>query len=119
MGDLYTSAPQPNGEESDNTLLFKIARQLDPRISFGGGIPVAPATGVSRTLTTTAAVATGTTAAGAKSIVFSSSSDWAGTIAGAAFPASTTITLNAPFGDTLAAVAFTRSAGTLNIFALA
>lgn len=116
--DLYVAPAHPNGEDTDNTLLFKIARQVDSRIALGG-VPVSPAAGVARTLTTTAAVASGSVAVGAKSIVFSSSSDWAGTIAGAAFPASTTVTVNAPFGDTLAAIAFTRSAGTLNIFRLA
>lgn len=118
MGDLYTSAPHPNGEDSDNTLLFKAARQLDPRTAAGGGVPFVLGGGTARTLTGTAAVLDGTVAAGARSVTFSSGSSWVGTIAGAVFPASTTVTISAPFNDTLAAIAYTRSAGTLNIFTL-
>lgn len=74
--------------------------------------------GVSRAPAAVAATAGATIAAGSKSITFISSSDWAGTILGVTFPASSTFTLNAPAGDTIGAVVFTRSAGTLTYYTL-
>jgi hypothetical protein len=75
-----------------------------------------PAVGTSRTPACTAAVASASTSAGVKSVTFLASSDFSGTVLGQAFPASATLTFDAPNGDTLGAMAFTRAAGTLFIY---
>lgn len=63
----------------------------------------------------TAAVASGSVAAGAKSVSFSSSSDFIGTILGISFPANMSQGFSAEFGKILAAIPYTVSAGTLVI----
>lgn len=62
-----------------------------------------------------AAVGNGSVPAGKRAISFVTSSDWVGTINGAAFPASAAKSYEAPVGTSLPAIAYTRSAGTLYI----
>ncbi len=83
--------------------------------SGSGGVPVTPSGGVVRTFTLTAATGNGSVAAGAKSVAFSSSSDFAGSITGAAFAASQAIGSAVDGADTIGAIAYTVSAGTLYI----
>lgn len=73
--------------------------------------------GTQRTPTISTASSTGTVAAGAKKLTLVFSSDFAGTVLGAAFSgaADKSIDLNAPDNDTLAAVAYTVSAGSIRI----
>lgn len=84
----------------------------------GGGLPVTPGGGTVRTFSLTAAVGNGSVTAGAKSVAFSSSSDFSGTIAGAAFGASQTTGASVDGADTIGVIAYTRSAGTLYIATL-
>lgn len=71
-------------------------------------------TGTTAVPTTTAKVASGTVAAGCKQITFIASSDFAGTIlTNPVLPSSAGLTMTAPPGQTIGAIAFTRSAGTL------
>lgn len=62
-----------------------------------------------------AAITSGSVPAGKRAISFVTSSDWVGTINGAAFPASAAKSYEAPAGTSLPAIAYTRSAGTLYI----
>ena len=82
----------------------------------GAGIPVTPGTGEARTLTSTTAAASGSVSAGAKSVSFVTSSDWSGSVNGATRGASLAFSVSVinP-GDTLPAIAYVRSAGTLYI----
>lgn len=79
-----------------------------------------PAT-AQRTATTTLAVADGSSAAGARSVIFGVSSDFSGTIDGIAVdPAQfASVPYVAPDGDTLDAVAYTVAAGSLLIVRIA
>lgn len=81
-------------------------------------VPVSLPAGTVRTFALVAAVANGSVAVGAKSVAFSSSSDFAGTITGAAFGASQTTGASADGADTIGAIAYTRTAGTLYIATL-
>lgn len=78
---------------------------------------VAPSSGTARTPTITTAATDGTVAAGARGLTFIFSSDFAGTILGAAFSGGTdsSVTIPVPSGDTLGAVAYTISAGSARI----
>ena len=82
----------------------------------GGGIPVTPGTGTQRTPTCTAAVVSGSTTVGVTRVTFVASSDFSGTVLGQAFAAGASLTFPTAPGDTLGAMAFTRSAGTLFIY---
>lgn len=81
-------------------------------------VPVSLPAGTVRTFSLTAATGNGSVSAGAKSVAFSSSSDFSGTIAGAAFGASQTTGASADGADTIGAIAYTRAAGTLYIATL-
>lgn len=86
-----------------------------------GGIPVVLSSsgGKQRTPGFINAVASGTVIAGAASISFSSSSDFAGTILGNTFGASQAVAYSPPGpNDTIGAIAYTVSAGTLYIATL-
>jgi hypothetical protein len=78
--------------------------------------PVSLAT-TQRTPTITSHTADVTVAAGARKLTLIFSADFAGTVLGVAFAgtADASLTIDAPPGDTLAAVAVTRSAGTVRI----
>jgi hypothetical protein len=70
--------------------------------------------GAQRTPTIVAHTTDGTVAAGCRSLVFIASSDYAGTIlTNFTLPAGAGLTVPVPTGDTLAAVAYTVTAGTL------
>lgn len=110
----YFSGPVKDGDSS-NLILTKIWYWMfrTATATGGGGSGTA---GAQRVLTSTASTSSGTVTAGAKSVSFVTSSDWSGSINGASFPASASknISVISP-GDTLPAIAYTRSAGTLYI----
>lgn len=68
-----------------------------------------------QTPTFDAVVASGSVAAGAKSVSFTSSADFAGSILGTPFPPNSSIGFSAQNGKSLSALVYTRSAGTLYI----
>lgn len=72
-------------------------------------------TGVAQTPGWAVAVVSGSVVAGAKSITIVASNDFTGTVGGAAFLPDTAHTWRAEQGHKLAALAYTRSAGTLYI----
>lgn len=110
----YETAPEP--ADKNNVLLYKIARGIWGLFTgTGTAIPVTPGGGAARTFALVAAVGNGTVAAGAKSVAFSSSSDFEGTIAGATFGASQTTGASVDGADTIGAITYTRAAGTLYI----
>lgn len=76
-------------------------------ITGGGGTPQT----VARSVVSTS----GSVTAGATSVTIFSSSDFVGTVAGAAFSASIAENFTAQPGSTLGAIAYTRSAGSLTI----
>lgn len=102
--------------DSDNSILlgiwywmFRTASNTSSGGGGGGG-------GSQRTLNSSAQTTSGSVSAGAKSVSFVTSTDWSGTINGAAFPASASKNLSViNSADTLPAIAYTRSAGTLYI----
>lgn len=84
-----------------------------------GTIPFDPSEGGGQLVIQSSAVTSGgTVMAGALSVSFVTSSDFSGTINGAAFPASASKSFNAPNGASLPSIAYTRSAGTLYIDAI-
>lgn len=89
--------------------------------SFPNGLPVdlTPAGGgVQRTVAIATVSTSGSVAAGARSVEFLFSSDFAGTVDGETFAGATDYSLGplvAPQGDTLGAIAYTRSAGSIRI----
>jgi hypothetical protein len=101
--------------DRDTQSLWKINRLLDDAAS--GAKPIQVAT--SGTATTVAVVSgtslttSGTIAAGARQVILTTSSNYAGTVLGATFNASETQTISAPDGMTLSAIPFTISSGTL------
>lgn len=74
-------------------------------------------TSAQRTPTITTASGNGTVSAGARKLTFVFSTDFAGTVLGATFAGDddASITIEAPANDTLAAVAYTVSAGSVRI----
>lgn len=117
----YPAGHEPSPADGVEGLLTQIADRLND--TFGGGssspVPVTPAGGSARTLTSTAATSSGTVAAGAKAVSFVTSSDWSGSVNGATRGASLAFSVSVinP-ADTLPAIAYIRSAGTLYIDAL-
>lgn len=83
-------------------------------------VPVSLPADTAAVLTSTAAVANGTVTAGAKSVTFLPASDFVGTIDGIAYTGAEfqVVPFGAPEKKTLPAIAYTRSAGTLNIHKL-
>lgn len=77
--------------------------------------------GTERAVTITDFTANGTVAAGAKMVAFSFSADFVGSVAGRAIdntggnPIGSLAAIYAPPGDTLGAIAYTRTAGTLTV----
>ena len=110
MPNLYPDTT-PRAGDDDTALLGKQLQLL------AAGITTTPGTGTTRTPAFTAATSSGTVTAGAKSVTFIFSTDFAGTILGTTIDLSTmgSITFTAPSGDTLSAIAYTRSAGTIYI----
>ena len=84
----------------------------EPQAQMTSGGTVAP--------TITLVAESGTIPAGAKSLTFIFSSDFAGTVLGVAFAggADSTISLTAPVGDTLTAVVYTVSAGSYRLITI-
>lgn len=79
-------------------------------------LPVVLANGVARTLTSTAATGNGSVTAGALSVSFLTSTDFAGTVNGVTRSTSQAINIAVTYpGDTLPVIAYTISAGTLYI----
>ncbi len=80
---------------------------------------IAPITqaGMIRTPSITTAVVSGTVREGARKVTFLFSTDFAGTVLGATFSgaANSFLTIDAPNDDTLGAIAYTRTAGTIRI----
>lgn len=119
----YDDGSQLSPLDSEKHIFAQIAAYLgrlvgisgNDQIPHAGGIPVVPAGGVERTFTLTAATGNGSVSAGAKSVAFSSSSDFAGTITGAAFAASQAIGAAVDGADTIGEIPYTVSAGTLYI----
>lgn len=72
--------------------------------------------GTKRTPNCIAAIASGSTTDGVKSVTLLASSDFAGTVLGQPLAVSASISFTAPVGDTLGSFAYTRSAGTLYIY---
>lgn len=99
---LPTGAATAAKQDTGNTSLATIATNT---------------TTAERTPTITTASSSGTVSAGARKLTFIFSADFSGTVLGAAFEGATdtAITIDAPSGDTLAAVAYTRSAGSVRI----
>jgi len=83
-------------------------QEFPVKVDLSGG-------GVAQTVSRSVVSASGSVAAGATSVTILSSSDFSGTVAGAAFSASIAENFTAQPGSTLAAIAYTRSAGTLTI----
>ena len=83
----------------------------------GHKIPGVVVYGVQRTPAISTVSASGTVTAGVRRVTFVFSSDFAGTVLTATFAGATdsSITIEAPAGDTLAAIAYTRSAGSMRI----
>lgn len=108
----FEGAPIPDDRE--HVLLYKIARGIWNVLA--GGIPASQQGGLVRAIVSTAPTSGGTVDAGAKSVSFVTSSDFSGTINGAAFPASAakSFTVISP-ADTHPAIPYTISAGTLYI----
>lgn len=79
------------------------------------GIPLDSSPGAIQTPAFTAAVASGTVAAGAKSVSFTTSADWIGTLMGTSLPANISIGFSAQNGHSLAAITYVRTAGTISI----
>jgi hypothetical protein len=79
------------------------------------GIPLDSNPGGVQTPSFTTAVISGTVAAGAKSVSFTTSADWVGTILGTTFPANSSIGFYSQEGHSLDSLAYTRAAGTLYI----
>ena len=103
------------GNNNTNYILAFILgalQQVGAALGVGGGGTV----GVQRTLASSAVTTDGTVSAGAKSVSFVTSSDFSGTINGAAFLASASKNI-APISpaDTIAAIPYTVSAGTIYI----
>lgn len=67
------------------------------------------------TLASAAAVSNGSIGAGKYQVNFTASNDFNGTVNGVAFPAGAIKSISAPQGFTLAAIPYTRAAGTLYI----
>jgi len=110
-------------QDDTKNILTQIAAAMNrlagiPGITPVPSIPVVPAGGVVRTFALTAATGNGSVSAGTKSVAFSSSSDFAGTIASATFGASQTTGASVDGADTIGAIAYTVSAGTLYIATL-
>jgi len=74
--------------------------------------------GATRTPALTSVTASGSVTAGKKSVAFLASDDFVGTVAGGTLPAGKAISFEADGSDTLSAIAYTRSAGTLYIGSL-
>ncbi len=81
--------------------------------------PIAEAQRI-RTPSIVTAVVSGSVPEGARKVTFLFSSDFAGTVLGATFSgaANSFLTIDAPDGDTLGAIAYTRTAGTIRIVAV-
>lgn len=92
-------------------------------VTSGGGSGVASAVsvndsveaGTAQTPSWTKVVVDGSVAAGAKTITVVASSDFTGTVGGTEFLPNTAMTWRAELGHRLAALAYTRSAGSLYI----
>lgn len=123
----FEGAPEP--ADRVEVIRYKTARGIWNLLSGGGSfagltdtqlratpVPVSPGGGTARTLTSSAVTSSGTVAAGAKSVAFQTSSDWSGSVNGATRAASETFYVSVinP-ADTLPAIAYVRSAGTLTI----
>lgn len=87
------------------------------------GSLTATVTGAStqRTPTITTVTGSGTVAAGSRKLTFVFSSDFAGSVLGATFsgPTDNSVTIDAPSGDTLGAVIYTVTAGSVRIIQIA
>lgn len=98
-------------QEADNglVLLAKMLKRLVNGIALAGS---------ERTPAASVVTASGTVAAGKKSVALIPSADFAGTILGVDV-GTQPLTFEAPAGDTLAAIVYTRSAGSLTILTIA
>lgn len=113
---------EPFAALDDGTLNFNSANSIGitpgdlaivsalKELAGGGG-------GAVQTVTSSAVTAGGTVAAGARSVMFIFAPDFVGTVDGVAynFANDSSISLSAQDNDTLEAIAYTRSAGTLRI----
>ena len=91
------------------------------KINADGTLPASTGGGTQRTpaITLDTDGSHSPVAAGARSVTFIFSSDWTGTVLGQAVTASLLqLGFDAPDGDSLGAIAFTTSAGTLTIVTL-
>lgn len=89
------------------------------RVSSTGAVEttatIAAPASVQRTAGGSTVTASGTVAPGAKSVTFICGQSFAGTIAGMTFEATESISYHAPAGDTLGAIAYTITAGSIRI----
>lgn len=119
-GAAYTLPPWISNLTIDDAVklqLLYLTGGIAPGANIpSAGLPVAPGGGSARTLTSSAVVASGSVAAGAKSVAFQTSSDWSGSVNGATRAVSQTFYVSVinP-ADTLPAIPYVRSAGTLYI----
>lgn len=92
------------------SLLTVIAAGILNAATTPSGSPEATLAGSNKT-------ASGSISAGKQSVTFMPSSDFVGTIAGVSFPGASwqVVPFQAPFGKTLPAIAYTISAGSLNV----
>lgn len=89
-------------------------------IGLAVGSVSAQTAGTQRTPTITTAVASGAVPAGTRKLTFIFSSDFTGTVLGAAFTGASdaSVTIDAPAGDTLGEVAYTVTSGSIRIVAV-
>jgi len=102
--------------DPDKVIRLKIAQSVKATHDLlSGGTGAGTSTPVITTVS-----ASGTVAAGFRKVTFIFSADFAGTVLGATFDGATdaSLSLEAPVGSVLAAVAYTRSAGSIRIITL-
>lgn len=103
------------GTPPEEDVSLELIGEVLASLVANGTISVGDSTTLVDTPSITAAIASGSVAAGAKSVSFTSSSDFVGTLLGVTFPANVSQGFSAQNGHKLSAIAFTMSAGTLYI----
>ena len=130
--DVYAGVPKLNDEDfyTQMKIWYQTFRVAQAATGTGGGALAATVsinqttpgntngvqlTGSQLTLTSLAATSSGSVTAGKRTVSFVASSDFTGTVNGITFPASAIKSIEAPPGYTMAAIPYTRAAGTLYI----
>lgn len=119
--DFTFKGPVENGLTTTEKILWNLGIQLRMLNEAQGGpipnpLPVTFSGGEETPSSTTiAAVGPGTIAAGAKSLVLITDTNFSGTLMGDSYSGEQTIPLNASLGSTLAAVDYDLISGTLKV----